>query len=498
MCDPRVYPHATERIEIVETHISWVVLTGPFAYKIKKPVEFPFVDFSTLERRKRFCDDELRLNRRLAPELYLDVVPVGGTREAPRIDASPAFEYAVKMRQFPPEQTLDRCLERGRVPRRALLDLAERMAAFHAGLASVRGRPVERVVLDNLDELASVLCGESRERLEPIAAWTRQRTDELGPWLRLREAQGATKECHGDLHLGNLVWLEDRIVPFDCLEFSHWLRRIDTVDEIAFLAMDLMVRDRTALAFEFVNRYLEVTGDYAGVSLLRFYLVYRALVRSKVRALAAAQQAEPPNPPGPTPYLDLAERLVAASQPLIVITHGFSGSGKTTVTSELLGRIAAVRVRSDLERKRRHGLEPHEDSGSGVGTGIYTTAASDETYALLARAAEPALEAGIAVIVDAAFLERRHRAAFAALAERHGARLVVLDFTVDANELRERVVKRARSGADASEAGLAVLERQLAQAAPIQANEPGILISVDTGAEVNVAELAEAIVRAGG
>jgi len=479
----QAYPHPTDRIELVETHISWVLLTGDFAYKIKRPVKLPFVDFSTPELRKRYCDDELRLNRRLAPELYLDVVPIGGTPEAPRVGATPAIEHAVKMVQFPRAQTLDERLDRQEIPLAAVHELAERLAEFHGGLEPTAGAAADRAALENLGELEADLEPPARRRLEPIAAWLRQQTAALGNALRQREADGAIRECHGDLHLGNLAWIEDRIVPFDCLEFDAKLRTIDTLDEIAFLVMDFMARGHGDLGFELLNRYLEVSGDYAGLGLLRYYLVHRALVRSKVRALVGAQDDGRRGEPRPTPYLDLAARLVGAQTPVLVITHGLSGSGKTTVTTGLVGRLPAIRVRSDLERKRLHGFRPGERSGSGTGGGIYTASASDATYAALAAAAGTALGAGLNVIVDAAFLEQKRRRAFAELAEREGAGFAVIDCGASGAELRERVAKRHASGSDASEAGLAVLEHQLEHSEPIGDDEPGQVISIDTGAQ---------------
>lgn len=490
---PQAYSHVTNRIDLVETHISWVLLTGRFAYKIKKPVRFPFLDFSTLERRKRYCDDELELNRRLAPELYLEVVPIGGTPDAPRIGATPAIEYAVKMVQFPSRQTLDELVGGTLITRTAIHDLADRIAEFHSALTPTQGEPADQAALENLAELATILEGSQRSRLARIATWTREQSARLGPRLRQRETDGAVRECHGDLHLHNLAWIETRIVPFDCLEFDRSLRCIDTLDEVAFLVMDLMAHGRTDLAYEFLNRYLENTGDYGGLDVLRYYLVYRALVRSKVRALAAAQHAEHQGSEQSFPYLDLAESLIEAPAPLLVITHGLSGSGKTTITTELIGRLPSIRVRSDIERKRLHGLRPAERSQSDVGANLYTTKASDATYDALARAAEASLSAGLHTIVDAAFLERRRRETFAGLAQKCAATLIVLSCVADATLLRQRVQARQARGHDASEAGAEVLSYQLEHQEPIERDEPGVTITVDTSGSMTPESLARTI-----
>jgi aminoglycoside phosphotransferase family enzyme/predicted kinase len=493
--DARAYPHPVASIELVETHISWVLLTGEYAYKVKKPVRFPFVDFSTLERRKRFCDDELRLNRRLAPELYLDVVPIGGSAERPRVGTTPAIEYAVRMRQFPIANTLDRWLDTAPQAHAAIREFADRLAGFHAELAPTTGEPVELAAEKNFAELDAAVDAGIRGRIAPLGDWTRQQATALRPRFLERERVGAIRECHGDLHLANLVWLDDRIVPFDCLEFDRSLRCIDTIDEVAFLTMDLLARGRGDLAFEFTNRYLEISGDYEALSLLRFYAVYRALVRCKVRALTPRQHPTGIDPTPPTPYLDLAERLIDPPVPVLVITHGYSGSGKTTFTNALIGALPAVRVRSDLERKRLHGLGPLARSDSALGGGLYARSASDATYAVLASAAGSALAAGFNAIVDAAFLERRRRDAFAELARLHGARFVVLSFAADEAELRRRVTARAAAGRDASEAGAEVLEQQLAGGSTIDPAEAGVKLVIDSTRNFDVGPVVHAILR---
>jgi len=489
LCHGGAYPHPTGDIELITTHISFVLLTGEFAYKIKKPVRLPFVDFSTLESRRRSCEDEVRLNRRLSGELYLDVVPIGGSPDAPRVGATPAIEYAVKMHQFSPALTLDRLMDHRSIDASDVRALAERIADFHGGLPPTHGRAPERVALDNFAALMSAANPEERERVEVLGVWLRNAAIALADEFRQRERDGYIRECHGDLHLGNLVWLHDRILPFDCLEFDIALRCIDTIDEVAFLVMDFMAHAHEELAYEFLNRYLEASGDYGGVRELRFYLVHRALVRRYVKLLSTTDR----RPSVHKPYLELAERLIADRAPILVITHGLSGSGKTTITNQLIGCLPAIRVRSDIERKRLHGLEPAQRSGAGLGTGLYSRPKSDATYdALLANAGD-ALSAGVNIIVDAAFLERARREAFAELATRSGARFVVLSVTADEAVLRERVRQRQERGGDASEAGVAVLESQLQRAEFIDSSEDGAVIDVDSSLPVDAPALVRAI-----
>lgn len=486
---------AGERVEIVETHISWVLLTDDHAFKVKKPLELNFADFSTLERRRLLCEEEIRLNRRLAESIYLGVVPIGGSIEEPELFAEPAIEYAVKMRRFDSDARLDRRIEAGLLGRDEIDNLAARIARFHAELPADRddercggAEAVVAAAIENVADLAE-LAGSGADAIAPLEEWTRRECERLEPRFAERKAAGAVREGHGDLHTENLVWLDGQIVAFDALEFNPELRWIDVVNEVAFLVMDLGVRGHPELAFEFLNRYLEVTGDYEGLAVLRFYLVYRALVRAKVKAIAREQDGEPPLGE-PLPNLDYARAAVEPRRTHLVLTHGLSGSGKTTITRELLGRLPAVRVRSDLERKRLHGLAEHEGSGSDLDAQMYSAAATRATYDTLARVASTALEAGLNVIVDATFLKRDERDRFARIAAAGEAELVILDCTAPDTELRRRVEARAAAGGDASEATTAVLERQLASREPLAGAELEARIEVDTTAPCDFDALA--------
>ena len=488
--DPRCYGPGVDDVRLAETHISWVFLTGRYAYKVKKPVKLPFVDFSTLKLRKRFCDEELRVNRRFAPELYRGVVPIGGTAAAPRIGRTPAFEYAVKMLEFPPDARLDRSLATNGVPRAAFGELGARLAELHARLPRARGVAVGEIgaaALRNIDELEPMTERADRQKLGALRTWTERQLARLGPLFARRAAAGAERECHGDLHLQNLVWRDGKIVAFDALEFDRKLRDIDVMSEIAFLAMDLHAHDRADLAHEVLSRYLEVGGDYGGIDVLPFYLVYRALVRAKVAAIKRAQSAADGHEA--ERYLKTAIDLAAPKTPLLVITHGLSGSGKTTVTDELVSGLPAIRARSDLERKRLHGLAPTARSGSGLGAGLYTAAESKRTYAALAEIADALLRNGQNALIDAAFLERGDRWEFRQVAAANAARFAILECAASPAELRRRIQARSRRGRDASEADLAVLERQLSTADALDGAERRHAVTVDTERDIRYAEL---------
>lgn len=478
-------------MRVAETHVSWVFLTGRYAYKVKKPVKLPFVDFSTLRAREHYCREELRINRRLAPDLYLAVVPIGGSRAAPRIGRKPAFEYAVKMREFPADARLDRRLAAGGVPRAAFAEFGAWLAKFHAGLRPIRSIAADEVgagALRNVEELADSLGRRRRSEVKTLRAWTASACARLAPIFAQRAAAGAHRECHGDLHLQNLLWRDGAIMAFDALEFDRTLRDIDVISEAAFPAMDLRAHGRTDLAYELLNGYLEAAGDYGGVDVLGFYLVYRALVRAKVAAIKQAQSAREGH--HADRYLATALELAAPATPRLIITHGLSGSGKTWVTSELVSLLPALRVRSDVMRKRLHGLDPLGRSGSGVGSGLYDPAATRRTYEALAAAADRLLRSGQTAIVDAAFLRRSERLEFRQVAAANAARFVILDCTASPAELRRRVRARRQRGRDASEADLAVLEHQLATQEPLDPAERRSAVTVDTSIDIRYARLA--------
>jgi aminoglycoside phosphotransferase family enzyme/predicted kinase len=483
------FPHPTGDVEVVETHISWVLLTGAFAYKIKKPVDLGFLDFSTLDQRRHFCAEELRLNRRYAKEIYLDVVDIGGRIEAPVMDSKEGevLDVAVRMVQFPSDALLSRQLADGKVSADDMVAFGITLARLHdeapiaeadseyGSRAAVFG-PVEanfRVLqarcagmpfLPHLEDIHHLVLSESRA-LEPI--------------LASRRNDGRVRECHGDLHLANVVRLSDRITPFDCLEFDPELRWIDVINEVAFLFMDTLKFERTDLAYAFLNGYVAESGDYAGLELLPFFVSYRALVRAKVRALGGlktpAHEAELQS------YLGLADEWSARSgQSILILTHGLSGSGKTAISEKLMASLPAIRLRSDVERKRLFGLRAHDRSDSGVDTGLYDASAGEKTYARLAELAGIGLAAGFNVIVDAAFLDGSQRERFAALADSCGSDSVVLVCDAPATVLRERVVGREQSGHDASEASLAVLDSQLERYRPLARGEDARAVRLDT------------------
>jgi len=267
------FGHATSAIKIIETHISWVLLTGEYAYKIKKPVDLGFLDFSTLDLRHEYCLLELDLNRRFTPELYLDVVPIGGHPDRPAIGATPALEWAVLMRQFPNAARLDRQIEQGLVSTDDMQVFGESLARLHDQSPALIGdadsygsaRAISGPVKDNFTVLRKH-CSETAvtDRLDELADWCTQELARLAPTIPDRQVTGRVRECHGDLHLENLVRLDDRITPFDCLEFDAALRCIDVINEVAFLLMDTLRIGRQDLGFSFAAVLLRLSLPRAG------------------------------------------------------------------------------------------------------------------------------------------------------------------------------------------------------------------------------------------
>jgi aminoglycoside phosphotransferase family enzyme/predicted kinase len=500
LLNPAGYDHAVRNIHVVETHISWVILTGPYAYKIKKPVNLGFLDFSTLDKRRFYCEEELRLNRRLAEALYLGVIPISGSPASPRLNGSgEAIEYAVKMIQFSEEARLDRMLARGELQAMHIDLLAQELAAFHGRIAIAGndksfGNPehVREPVTQNFTQIRSRLEPPDQPQLQRLENWSEAAFAELRETFENRKRLGFIRECHGDAHLANMVWLDERVTFFDCLEFSDNLRWIDTMSEVAFLTMDLEDRGRVDLARRALNTYLEHTGDYEGLAVFGFYQVYRAMVRAKVACIRSCQgdlsdEEKRRVREEYLGYANLAERYTQTQRAALIITHGLSGSGKTWLSQQLLESLGTIRLRSDVERKRLHGLAPHARSGSALDSGIYTVEAGRRTYARLAELAQTILRAGYPVIVDAAFLKRHQRDQLRVVADQMRIPFAILDVQTPESILRARLQQRSRQSREASEADQAVLDRQLSTREPLTADEQAAALIVDGGASPNIA-----------
>lgn len=476
---------------LFETHISWVLVSGELAYKFKKAVRFDFLDFSTLDARRRYCEEELRLNGKLAPEIYLDVVAITGAVERPEIGGSgPAIEYAVKMRAFPQEALWNHRLDKGMLTAVDMNGLAVALDRFHACAAVAppeapwcTPQALQAIADETLDEIDALLDQpEQKDAAAALREWERLQRASLREVFLARKAGGYVRECHGDLHGGNILTLGDRVEAFDCIEFNDRLRWIDVMNDIAFTCMDLRFRKRPDLAATLLNRYLEHTGDYEGLRVLRYYEVHRALIRCKV-ALLRKVQCLPDSDAAmdamreASAYLAFAAERARLPQPAIMIAHGFSGSGKSTLARALVASIDAVQLRSDVERKRMAGIPvtSHEAAGGA----LYAPDMTQRTYARLLSLARMVTESGWRVIVDATFLRRTERETFMALAREMDVPFIILDVQASEAVMRKRLLAREEAGNDPSDAGVSVLERQLGQNESFSEDEKGHLVTID-------------------
>lgn len=498
LLNAEAFPHPVGELRLIETHLSWIVLTGEYAYKIKKMIKLNFVDFSTLSARRESCFEELRLNRRFTPELYLDVVPIVGTPKAPRIgqpeEAESAFEWAVKMVQFNPADGLDQALADDRLSTELLADFGSTLARLHGQQPALYEPDVTSLdslikpMTDNFATLRSSPAGSEHESaIATLEARLEADVLALAGRLVRRADDGFIRECHGDLHLGNLLLTADGIRPFDALEFNRLLRCIDPVSDVAFLAMDCAEHDRDDLAFAFANRYFDTSGDYDGMALLPLYMRYRSVVRAKVAALQADQQL-------PGARSDLKRRLdwtlARSCRPpgALILMCGLSGSGKSYVSERLTHRNFALRVRSDIMRKQLAGLAPLEKSNSGTDAGIYSPERADETYQAMADLAAMLLREGENVIIDSACLLASQRQMLTSASEPGPCVIVYAD--APGSVLRERIWQRQRASDDPSEATVDVLNRQIQRFEPPKGDN---VIRVDAGGQVELDEVTERI-----
>ncbi len=498
---PEAYPHTTGNIEVVETHISWIFLTELYAYKVKKRLDLGFLDFSTLQKRHHYCNEELRLNRRLCPDLYLSVVPVVRSADTFLVDREGEIvDYAVKMVRFERTMELDRMLAKQLLSEEHIDSLASMIAAFHTSLPAAPagsgfGQPDNLVkpILHNFTSMEPIATSEDEiERLEFLRVWSIREHQRLYPLFLERKSGGFIRQCHGDMHTGNMVWWNRRIFIFDCIEFNENLSMIDVISDLAFLFMDLEHGGESGLAWRLLNHYLTETGDYSALPLLRFYVVYRAMVRAKVTAIRYEQTSGQSQAQKileeHRSYIELALNYTRSRKPMLILTFGVSGSGKTMISRRIAQRVPCIHLRSDIERKRLAGLRPLERSEQNGA--LYTEMISQQTYQRLHDLASLCLNEGITVIVDATFLKRCNRELFEELAETLHVSCVILRFSASDEVLNERVRKRYLMGNDASEADSAVLASQQEKQEPLSAGEERLAIDINTGKPVDDAAIA--------
>jgi aminoglycoside phosphotransferase family enzyme/predicted kinase len=490
---PTAYPHPAQDLRLYETHISWIVLAGPYAYKIKKPVDFGFLDFSTVERRRAVCADEVRLNRRLCPDVYLGVVDVV-ERDGQYFLDGPGrpVEPAVWMRRLPAEGMLPNLLARDAVGPRLVRRIARRVARFHGeaatgsgvdeygSVSTIRGNWVENFAQAApfpQDMLPILLRQEIRRYVERFMA-------QHGDLLERRVASERIREGHGDLHAASICVEGRRLQLFDCLEFNPRFRCADVAAEVAFLAMDLDHYGRADLGTAFVDEYVRASGDVEAPMLLDFYKCYRAFVRAKVQGLRLLEGGLSPERAGEVArnaraYFDLAWAYAGGlGRPTLVVVMGLPASGKTTLARALAGRLGLVHLSSDVIRKQLAGLEPTTRRTEAFGTGLYASVMSGRTYTALRRRAAHWLRRGRSVVLDATHGRPTERRAIRQLADRLGAHAVFLVCRADEGTIRERLGARATDGHTASDARLEIWPAL--RAAFVEPAELSEAMSIDT------------------
>ncbi|OMT59048.1 aminoglycoside phosphotransferase [Burkholderia pseudomallei] len=479
------YPHPAGPIVRIETHLSVVYLVGRFAYKRLKPFDFGFANFSELAARRRACEAELALNRPLAAPIYLAAGPLVRRARGLRLfGAGAAVDHVVRMRRFDERMLFSRLLARGALDAADIDAAATRLAAYHLHAprdiprrAYGSARELRRQLDDMLAPLERALGAALPASLR---AWCVRRCDELAAHLDARRADGYVRACHGDLHLNNVVKRGRDALMFDCIDFDDALRWIDVINDLSFLLMDLHAHERAALAHRLLNRWLDETGDFAGLAALPLYVAYRALVRALVATMraggdAAARAARIERA---RRYVDVAAHAARARRPCLLLCHGYSGSGKSVASRALADVSGAIRLSSDSERKRARPFAAVD--ARPLPASAYTPQQIDAQYERLRALASDVLRAGYTALVDATFLSHARRARFFALARELGVPVYVLDFHASRACLERRVDARAAARDDHSDAGAAVLATQRASADPLDADERARTIGFDT------------------
>lgn len=486
--NPAFYPHPTQDIQLIETHISWVFLTGDYAYKIKKPVNFGFLDFTSLEARKHFCTEELRLNQRLTQDIYLEVLPITGDISTPQLQGEgPAIEYALKMRQFPQSGLLTELHQRGELTSTHIDELASQIADFHIQTPRIsqthplaQPNAIMAPVLQNFEQVRPLLSEESDlKQLDALQGWAEDSFARLRPLLEQRCANGSIRECHGDIHLGNAALINGKVTLFDCIEFNEPFRFIDVACDAAFLAMDLEDRGLNALSNRFINHWIEQADQYECLPLLSFYKAYRAMVRAKVSLFRYSQEQNPLFLEQYRGYAALAESYSAIPSRFLAITHGTSAIGKSTVALQITEDLGSIRIRSDFERKRLFGEQNAELDGT-LNKGIYSAQAGAKTYQRIHQLAQLCLKAGFSAVIDATYLHNDSRQQARDIADSCGVPFFILDCHAPIEIVATWLEERQQAGTDPSDATLEVIAAQEASRIALSEDEQRLSIHVDT------------------
>jgi len=493
MMKPSFYPHSvTEPIQLIQTHCSYVVLTGDYVYKLKKPVNFGFLNYSTLQKRKYFCQEELRLNRRTAPEIYLEVLPITydrlglGSTEAERYQLGgrgEAVEYALKMRQFPQETLFSSMFEFGELQEQQIVELGRVVAQYHANAATSD-------YISSFGEVSQIKAGfeqnylrtkkyigvaQTQEQFNQTKDYTDKFFRDRTSLFKSRIANNFIRECHGDLHLRNICLWQNKVMLFDCIEFNEAFRFVDVMYDVAFAMMDLEARNCKDFANIFLNTYIELTGDYEGLQVLPLYLSRQAYVRAKVTSFllddndvseAAKQQAI-------STASNYYKQAWEYTKGQLILMSGLSGSGKSTTARYLARQLGAVHLRSDAVRKHLARIPLLQRGGND----LYTAEMSQKTYHRLMQLGIMLSRLGFCVILDAKYDKQQLRGEVINKAGQNKIPLQILNCTAPEEVLRQRLINRTGDVADST---VDLLPSQIKAAEPFTEKEKSYLKILDT------------------
>ncbi|MEG3940144.1 AAA family ATPase [Microcoleus sp. S36b_A3] len=501
MLQPGFYPHSvTEPVQLIQTHASFVLLTGDYTYKIKKPVNFGFMDYSTLEKRQHFCTQELLMNRRTAPEIYLEVLSIVQRGDlfkfvsdsAEITPAEVAVEYALKMREFPQNSLFLSLLERGQLTEQLMAELGREVAKFHSTAITnsyIRtfGEVSQiRTAIDNNYLISQKYIGgpQTQTQYQETKDYTDAFFAKNPELFERRIANNKIRECHGDLHLRNIALWQDKILLFDCIEFNEPFRFVDVMYDVAFTVMDLESRGRRDLGNVFLNTYIEQTGDWEGLQVLPLYLSRQAYVRAKVTSLmlddasvSTAQKAEISQTAAN--YYKQAWQYTKPRRGKLTLMSGLSGSGKSTVARYLAHRTGAIQIRSDAVRKHLGGISLNERGGQD----LYSDEMTAQTYGRLLELGIILADRGWNVILDAKFDRQKLRSDAINLAQSHGLSWQIIYCTAPIAVLRERLQQRRGDIADAT---AELLSSQQAEAEAFTEIEQISVNIIDTAQDLEV------------
>jgi len=485
LLNPESYPHPVDVITTIETHISIVFLTGQFAYKLKKPVNFGFLDFSKLKQRQHFCRLEVSLNKRSAPELYLGVYAITSINNQPQIltieeceeQSIPVLDYLVKMKQFDPNMVLGRLLKEQSIEFSTIDALSQQIADFHSQAEKVDlntdlGDPKVQLqpMLDNFTTLVNYFNdSETQAKLNRLSNWTDLQFELVTNTLIQRKTQGFIRACHGDLHLDNITLINNNPVLFDGIEFNEYFRWIDVISDLAFLLIDLDFRKHSASSYQILSLYLSRTLDYNALFLLDFYRTYRTLVRAKITCLRAQQltqnsfEQQQVNSES-LKYIDQALRYMdEKSKPKCILLQGLSGSGKSFFANQLiehLDNFNAIIISSDRIRKTLFGISPETRVSEEDKKSLYSPEMNKKTYRALEEYADICLKNGFNVIIDATFLKFEHREAFYNISRKHDVQSYLFSLQTSTEQASQSILNRQQLNTNPSDATIDVMQRQ--------------------------------------